>query len=180
MPATAPQASLLLSLSIQVQLGCHLCLPNGQHSPHWSLKARGVGYPLVPCSAVHTSPGCGRSQGCCLSEPHSCGRSLLSTGCLQSNLIRHCRIHSNILDALSAVMKQWFPNHVLFCTKAELRQGCRGRVRGAPSSLMPQPEQQYLIKMLVKKILDWKEEILKTFGVGVILFALGRRQHRAA
>lgn len=45
---------------------------------------------------------------------------------------------------------------------------------------MPQPEQQYLIKMLVKKILDWKEEILKTFGVGAISFALGRRQHTAA
>lgn len=45
--------------------------------------------------------------------------------------------------------------------------------------LMPQPEWQYLIKMPVKKILDQKEEILKTFGIGVISFAL-RRQHRAA
>lgn len=53
-----------------------------------------------------------------------------------------------------------------------------GEAGGAPSPLRPQPEPIYLIKILEKKILHRKEEILTTSGVGTVSFALG--QDRAA
>lgn len=47
-------------------------------------------------------------------------------------------------------------------------------------SAMPQPEQPYWVKILGKNVPYRIVEMLKTFDVGVVLFALGRRQHRAA
>lgn len=76
----------------------------------------------------------------------------------------------------STLTEQWLPDQVLFCAEVDPRQG---RVGGAPSQLRPPPEQEHLIKMLGKKVLCWKEEILKPLELGAVSFALGRRQHRA-
>lgn len=79
------------------------------------------------------------------------------------------------MRVLSTLTKQWFPDH---CAKSELRQRYYGRVGGGPGPLMPQPEQPYLVKILAKNVPYRIVEMLKSFGVGVVLFALGRRQHR--
>lgn len=53
--------------------------------------------------------------------------------------------------------------------------GGGGEAGGAPSLLMPQPEQLYLVKTLENKIRHQKEKTLKTSGVRAVAFALRRR-----
>lgn len=121
----------------------------------------------------------GHRQEYPLSEPCSCGRHWLSAGCVQCTLV--CTVGAIVIHQMLFLLSQRHGFQTIFCSVERLSQDKDrvGEAGGAPSVFMPQPEHIYLINILEKKILCQKEEILKTCGIGIVSFALGRKQHRA-